>query len=156
MCDRTMVSRPRKSETTQMRTVLLVALFSLWGCAHPETPNDALAAYRASVLTMNIDATVARLEPDAQIHHADQPAIVGRDAIRAFLQTFSAYHVTGYRLDADSTVVTGDTATQHGSYHQDVTGPDGAPLHVDGVFDASWKRDPDGRWRIARMHTNSR
>jgi len=64
-------------------------------------------------------------------------------------------HVTAYRLDADKTTVTGATATQHGTYHQDVTGPDGKPIHVDGVFDASWQRDADGRWRIARMHTNS-
>lgn len=55
--------------------------------------------------TTNIDATVERLDPDAQIHHADNPAIVGRDA-----------------LDADQTTVTGATATQHGTCHQDVTG----------------------------------
>ena len=121
-----------------------------------ETPGDALAAYRQSVLAMNVDATIERLEPDAQIHHADQPPIVGREAIRAFLNTFHAYRVTGYLLAADSTVITGDSATQHGTYHQDVTGPDGAPIHVDGVFDASWHLDADGRWRIARMHTNSR
>jgi ketosteroid isomerase-like protein len=136
-----------------LRLALCVALL---GCAPPaETPTEALAAYRQSILTMNVDATVERLEPDAQIHHADNPPIVGREAIRAFLLTFSKYHVTAYRLDADKTNVTGATATQHGTYHEDVTGPDGKPIHVDGVFDASWQRDADGRWRIARMHTNS-
>jgi uncharacterized protein (TIGR02246 family) len=129
----------------------------LLACARPaETPADALDAYRQSVLTMNVDATVERLEPDAQIHHADNQPIVGRDAIRAFLKTFSNYRVTSYRLEADQTTVTGATATQHGAYHQDVIAPDGKPVHVDGVFDATWQRDADGRWRIARMHTNSR
>jgi len=151
------LGHPRRPARTWLRSIYVVVASACVHAAHPtQTPADALAAYRQSVLAMDIDATAELLEPDAQIHHADQAPIVGRDAIRKFLETFRAYHVTAYVIDAASTVVTRDTATQRGNYHQEVTSPEGEAIHVDGVFEASWHRDGDGRWRIARMHTNSR
>ncbi len=152
-----MLGHPRCPARAWLRFLCLVVMSACVHTAHPaQTPGDALAAYRQSVLAMDIDSTAELLEPDAQIHHADQAPVVGRAAIRKFLETFRAYHVTAYVIDAASTVVTGDTATQRGSYHQEVTGPGGEAIHADGVFEASWHRDGDGRWRIARMHTNSR
>jgi ketosteroid isomerase-like protein len=137
---------------------LVVALVVLAACAaHPERDvNDALAAYRMSIAEMNVDATVALFAPSASISHAEEAPVIGRPAIGAFLRTFSAYHVTTYQLDAESTRVNGELAAQHGHYHQEVQTPDGQHVTVDGVFDASWKLQPDGHWRITRMHTAPR
>ena len=135
---------------------LVVALVALAACAaHPERDvNDALGAFRASIAEMNVDATVALLAPSASISHAEEPPVIGRAAIGAFLRSFAGYHVTSYRLVAESTSVNGEFAAQHGHYHQDVQTPDGKQISVDGVFDASWKLQPDGHWRITRMHTH--
>jgi ketosteroid isomerase-like protein len=131
----------------------LVVLIVLGACSNPERQvNDALAAYRKSIYEMNVDATVALLAPNASISHADQPPVIGTAAIAAFLRTFAGFHVNEYQITGVSTRVNGEAAMQHGRYHQEVTTPDGKPVVVDGVFDASWRKR-DGKWRIENMHT---
>ena len=133
---------------------LVLALVVLAACAHPvREVNDELEAYRRAVFAMNVGAIVDEFAPSASISHADQPPVIGKAAIGAFLSTFAAFHVTQYTLVADSTRIDGDLAFQHGHYHQAVTTPDGKPVEVSGVFDAEWKKQPDGHWRITRMHT---
>jgi uncharacterized protein (TIGR02246 family) len=144
-----------------------LALLVLLGCgaatpppaAPPPAPEasvvSALAAYRESVLAMNVDASVALMEPDVAVSHGDQPGLVGRDKVEAMLRTFAGYKMQAYTLVAESTAVTGETAQQHGHWTQDVTAPDGKPIHVSGVFDATWHHDADGAWRIAKMHTQN-
>ena len=133
----------------------LVACVLLAACAaHPERDvDDALAAFRRSVLDMNVDATVELLAPSASISHDGGAPIIGKPAIGAFLRTFASYHVIAYSIVADSTRVDGDLAAQHGTYHQSVQTPDGQHVDVSGTFDASWQKQPDGHWRITRMHT---
>ena len=145
-----------------------LALIALIGCgAGSPTPTRtptptpetdvvaALGAYRESVLAMNVDASVALMEPDVAVSHGDQPGLVGRDKVGAMLRTFAGYKMQAYTLVAESTTVTGETAQQHGHWTQDVTTPDGKPVHVSGVFDATWHHDADGAWRIAKMHTRN-
>jgi uncharacterized protein (TIGR02246 family) len=133
---------------------LAAAIVVLAACANPERQVEGeLAAYRRAVFAMNVPAIVDEFAPSASISHADQPPVIGKDAIGAFLQTFAAFHVTEYTLVADSTRVDGELAFQHGHYHQAVTTPDGKAVEVSGVFDADWKQQPDGHWRITRMHT---
>jgi ketosteroid isomerase-like protein len=135
----------------------LVVLVALTACANPERDVDsALGAYRRSIVEMNVDATVELFAPSASISHANEPPVIGKAAIGAFLRTFSGYKVTSYDLAAASTRISGNTAAQHGTYHQAVDTPDGQHLQVGGVFDASWRLEPDGHWRITRMHTESR
>ena len=142
-----------------------LALVVLLGCGAAAPPPaapapeagvvSALAAYRESVLAMNVDASVALMEPDVAVSHGDQPGLVGRDKVEAMLRTFAGYKMQAYTLVAESTAVTGATAQQHGHWTQDVTTPDGKPVHVSGVFDATWHHDADGAWRIAKMHTQN-
>ncbi|MEP6865338.1 MAG: nuclear transport factor 2 family protein [Deltaproteobacteria bacterium] len=142
-----------------------LALVALIGCGAAPTPTSppapetsvvsALAAYRQSVLAMNVDASVALMEPDVAVSHGDQPGLVGRDKVEAMLRGFAGYKMQAYTLVAESTTVTGDAAQQHGHWTQDVTAPDGKQLHVSGVFDATWHHDADGTWRIAKMHTQN-
>ena len=115
----------------------------------------ALAAYRQSVLDMNVDASVALMESDITLSHGDQAPLVGRDKVDAMLRGFAGYKVTAYTLAADATSVAGDSAQQHGHWAQDVTAPDGKAMHVSGTFDATWHHDADGAWRIAKMHTQN-
>lgn len=145
-----------------------LALALLLGCGAgtptptPTTPPapeagvvSALAAYRESVLEMNVDKSVALMEPEISLSHGDQPELVGRDKVDAMLRGFAGYKVTAYTLVADQTTVTGDSAQQHGHWAQDVNAPDGKAMHVSGTFDATWHHDADGAWRIAKMHTQN-
>jgi len=107
------------------------------------------------VLEMNVDKSVALMEPDIALSHGDQPELVGRDKVDAMLRGFAGYKVTAYTLVADQTIVTGDSAQQHGHWAQDVNAPDGKAMHMSGTFDATWHHDADGAWRIAKMHTQN-
>jgi ketosteroid isomerase-like protein len=129
-------------------------LLVLAACASPQHQiDDALAQYRAAVLAMDVDASVAMTAPSVVVSHADEPPVIGREAFRALLRSFHDFRVTAYDLVPSSTTVDGKQAIQRGTYHQAVVTPDGTHLDVHGVFEATWKLEPDEHWRIARMHT---
>jgi ketosteroid isomerase-like protein len=58
-----------------------------------------------------------------------------------------------YRIEPDSTHVSGEAASQSGRWAQTVRTPEGQVVQVQGRFTIDWRRDAGGRWRIARLHT---
>ena len=116
----------------------------------------ALQAYQLATLRMDTPVIVALFTPDATIAHESQPPIAGRDSIRRFLESFAQYKVRAYTMIVTSQTVTGDSATQLGTYEQTVRPPGGRELHVRGTFAASWARQPDKHWLLTRMETASR
>jgi uncharacterized protein (TIGR02246 family) len=116
----------------------------------------ALQKYQMATLRMDTPALVALFTTDASIAHEMQAPIVGRDSIAKFLATFATYKVRAYTMIVTAQAVTGDSATQTGTYEQTVRPPDGKEVHVRGTFHATWMRQPDKRWLLFRMHTASR
>jgi uncharacterized protein (TIGR02246 family) len=114
----------------------------------------ALSQYREAVLKQDSGAITALFEERAAISHGGQRPIVGREKIRKFLQSFAAYRVLSYDIEARSTDVEGDVATQDGNYRQTVVVPDGKTITVRGSIHARWKRH-GGKWLIESMHTAS-
>jgi uncharacterized protein (TIGR02246 family) len=123
--------------------------------AKPEAQVDkALERYREAVLHADTDRIAAMFTADAKVWHDQAAPVVGREAIRAFLKTFEGFRVEAYELDASSTRLEGDTATQKGSYHQKALTPQGRTMEVKGRFEARWSRQ-GGDWRLSRMHTEA-
>ena len=141
----------------------------------------ALNAYREGILRSDADGLAALFTANAEVSHGDAPPVLGREAIRLFLKSFSAFRVQEYVLRADTTDVrlatsrtntNTDTstkintnininmsATQNGVYQQTVIAPKGAVLKVQGKFVANWVRVSNGTgdasWQLTRMHTES-
>ncbi len=116
----------------------------------------ALQKYQTATLRSDTPTLVALFTSDASIAHESQPPIVGRDSIAKFLASFAQTKVRAYTMIVTAQAVTGDSATQTGTYEQTVRPPDGKELHVRGTFRATWMRQPDKRWLLFRMRTASR
>jgi len=142
-----------------MPRLLLLLAIALAGCTTRPAPEQAVAAALENYVQLLRRQDAAGLSelflPDATSGHADQKPIVGRPAIRALLESFANYKVLAHEMPVTSVSVQGNRVTQTGTYHQTVRTPDGQTIQVQGVFVAEWERQPDGRWLIRRMHTDS-
>lgn len=79
------------------------------------------------------------------------PAIEGRDAL---LSAAPSVVISSMKIDADSTIGAGDFAATQGRGTW-VSGPKGSDApQVRRRFLMVWRRDADGRWRIARELLN--
>ena len=79
------------------------------------------------------------------------PAIEGRTALRTAAGTF---RISSMEIVADSTLGAGDFAATLGRASW-VSGPKGSDaVRVRRRFLMVWRREPDGRWRIARELLN--
>lgn len=79
------------------------------------------------------------------------PAVEGRDAL---LDLAPAVVISSMEIVADSTIGAGDFAATEGRANW-VSGPKGADApRVRRRFLMAWRRDADGRWRIARELLN--
>jgi ketosteroid isomerase-like protein len=135
-------------------------LLALAACGSTPSPQaaraqviSALAGYDSLIVRMDHDGIAATFTRDGETADGDQAPLHGPDAIRAQLMTFAAFHVLANRLDPDSTLVSGDTAWQTGSYRQRVQVPAGDTIEVSGRFTAVWRRTAPARWQLWRMHT---
>ena len=145
----------------QRRTLLLAALL-IAGCrgdadqlasqARVEV-RAALARYGDLVTRMDSRGIAAMYTVDGEISEPGQPVTVGRDSIRAFLDSFAGFHVEENAMTSDTIVVKGASLVQNGRFSQRVWMPDGTEVRPRGSFIAEWVRESDGQWRIRRMHS---
>ncbi len=155
---------------------LLTALFStmamclfMAGCAHlsalPGNPpthqtsgaveqvDIALARFSRAILRMDSTTIAAQFTENGSMAHQGQQPIVGRAAIKSFLDSFAKFKVLQYDIKATSTSVQYRHATQEGQYSQVVVTPNGNTVHVNGVFAAKWELNSEGVWQISSMRT---
>ena len=115
----------------------------------------ALEGYRAAILRGDAQAAAAVFAPGAELSHASEAPIRGRDAIREFLASFAGYKVLACDLVATGATYGNGDIVQQGTYRQSVTPPQGSTLDVAGTFEAHWTRSPGGAWQVTRLHTAS-
>ncbi len=98
------------------------------------------------------DSVAATYASDGELVLPGLPVLRGPAAIRAFLAPLSAAVVVqSVAVRTDSLTVHGSTAEQAGTYAQ-VAGERGKPAQrYDGHYVASWRLEPDGRWRFTRL-----
>lgn len=113
----------------------------------------ALGAFEGAVRAMASEALVGFYEETATVSHGQEPAIVGRPAIRSLLAAFRDCKVLAYDLVPETLTLGPGIAEQGGRYQQTVLTPDGRRLEVRGTFRATWRVQPDGRLLLSALHT---
>jgi uncharacterized protein (TIGR02246 family) len=112
----------------------------------------AMQRYTALLHTGPVDAQVALFTPDGELLEPGMAPLHGREAIQAFLEPLvKAFDVESATSASDNVEVFGNTAYQWGTYSQRAgeKGKPAADFH--GRYVASWHREADGQWRIARF-----
>lgn len=115
--------------------------------------SSALQHYVGFVRQMANDSISTFFTADGELAAPPRPPTVGPAAIKAFLDTFSAYHVLEDSMKVSSLTVHGDTAVQGGTFWQLVVIPAGDTVVAHGGFSATWLRDSTNTWRIRRLST---
>jgi len=113
---------------------------------------SAMQLYTTLLRTGPVDAQVALFTQDGELLEPGMAPLHGRDAIKAFLAPIVAkYEVQSAASTSDAVEVFGDAAYQWGTYTQQA-GERGKPgAEYTGRYVASWRREADGHWRIARF-----
>lgn len=110
---------------------------------------DSMNHYDRLLEKMNFDSIALAYTPDGKLGDVAK----GRDSIRNFLKTFSAYKVLSNKSISDSIKIFGDTAIQNGTYQQVTILPTKDTVHVKGQFETHWIWHPKDGWKISGMTT---
>jgi ketosteroid isomerase-like protein len=142
---------------TKLFCFLAVSIVSVCSHSQPpikETPQDVIKRYERLVLEMKADSIAQLFTTDAEIGHADQPVVKGRDSIYSFLSSFKNVRVINNRDEIVSSSIKNDSATVNGSYTQTVIVSEKDTVNVAGKFTATMIRDKNN-WLISKMKTRS-
>lgn len=148
-----------------MRPILgaftLVALCA--GCSAPAQQSVANAgvadtaahaahdAYVTAINSNNLDALLGMLTEDVVFLAAHEPVMVGKAAVRPWLEGYLKAYKTHWDKPVQEFVVSGDWAFERYSYKStDTPLAGGAPVEDTGWGLMIYHRDADGRWRVAR------
>ena len=141
-----------------MRRLLLASVCALAACtAKPNSEAEQAAilkadsAWLAAVAARNIDSALSFWTADGQVIGPGQPAVVGREALRAMLALTFAMPHSSVTWSTKEVVVapSGDMAYSLGPNL--FVMPDSAG-HLDSLRGQAvvvWRKGSDGRWRAA-------
>jgi uncharacterized protein (TIGR02246 family) len=143
-------------------TALTIALVGP-GCGSDSTPSDLeginLLQQRVdqAIVAGDTEAYVALITVDAVLMPPNAPAVVGREAIRAWSNaTSKQFRFQDYQSSDDEVVVAGDWAFRRASAEWVLIPlPSGEPIRESGKFIIIYERQTDGSWRLARDIWNS-
>jgi len=113
-------------------------------------------SYANAINSNNLDSLLAALTDDVVYLSPHEPVIVGKNAVRGWLDTY----LKAYRIHWDKTTdefwIAGDWAIERYSYVEaDTAAGGGAILGDHGKGLNVYHHDADGRWRVARDAWNS-
>ncbi len=157
----------------QLLVLVTLILLLAFGCtASVETPRQEadLEAERASLLEADralaeaystsdnpLDTVFASFADDARVLAPATPIAVGWEASRTVFAKLEA--LPGYSLAWSPTTADvgsgADLGYTIGTYHMQLPDGDGNVVEIEGKYLSVWKRQPDGRWKIAVDMFNS-
>ena len=155
----------RRGASGFMRTLsrMLVAASVLLSaaCALPSTASVSsetavarrLAQYVDLLRRQDSSAIADMFEPAGAMSHEGQRPIVGREAIRALLDSFASYKVLAHRMQVTSAVRKATRSGRLARMRSLFVDPEGRTLQVGGMFTAVWQQEDDGQWLIQSMRT---
>jgi ketosteroid isomerase-like protein len=116
------------------------------GSAH-----QAHDAYVTAINSNNLDTLLAVLTDDVVYLSAHEPVMVGKAAVRPWLEAYLKTYKTHWDKPVQEFVVSGEWAFERYSY----TSTDTPIAGGDAVTDTGWglviyHHDADGKWRVAR------
>jgi uncharacterized protein (TIGR02246 family) len=139
---------------------LLATSTSLLAAPAPPPPAEAAAReveaamqqYTVLLRTGPAEATAALFTADGELLEPGLAALHGREAIRAFLApVFAAVDVESATTESEAVEIYGNAAYQWGTYKQRVAEKGKPAKDYHGRYVASWRREADGHWRLAKM-----
>ncbi len=128
--------------------------------ADVEADMEAIDALRSSFATAmsagDVDGMMVNYAEDALEMPPNEPDLRGKDAIRARHQANLDQYEYVLENPAVEIVVNGDWAILRGTYVISLTPKaDGEPIQDTGKYIVTWRRQPDGSWRVAHEIWNS-
>jgi len=155
-----------------MKTTTIAALLAgviLTGCnpatTAPAAPTESEAAaigetahkaYVDAVNSNDIEAFMGVITDDIVFQAPGMPEVVGRAAVRQFIEGYLAAYTTNWDKTQRDFVVSGDWAFQRYGYRStDTSKADGSVTTDTGKGLIVYHRDADGVWRVARDTWNS-
>jgi uncharacterized protein (TIGR02246 family) len=146
-------------------SLVLVALIGLGGCGSQKGQDqpDATAAvnqvwkeYSASLNAGDMDRWVALWTEDGVQMPPDEPAVVGKELIRARNQRVADQFTFDIGITNAEVRTAGDWAYARGTYRASLTPKQGGkPMPIDGKYMTILARQADGSWKIHRDIFNS-
>ncbi len=128
----------------------------------PSTEADVEAVKRVNVDLINAfnagdaSAAVALVIDDAVDLPPNRPAVIGREAIRSFVQSDFDLFTMNFADEIVEVEVAGDLAVIWSNYTVTLTPKDdGEPIENNGKWLKVLKRQPDGSWKFSRNIWNS-
>ncbi len=102
----------------------------------------------------DVDSLVSIFAEDAWQMPPNNPALVGREAIRTYWREALAWGKWDFKLQVQKVDVSGPLAVERGKYILKFTAGPGAPPGMPSFEDRGnylvhWRREPDGQWRLA-------
>lgn len=108
-------------------------------------------AYVTAINSNNLDSLLGMLTEDVVFLSAHEPVMVGKAAVRPWLEGYLKAFRTHWDKPVQEFVVSGDWAFERYSYKStDTPLAGGAPVEDTGWGLVIYHRDADGRWRVAR------
>jgi ketosteroid isomerase-like protein len=121
------------------------------GSADDSGAHQAHEAYVTAINSNNLDSLLGMLTEDVVFLSAHEPVMVGKAAVRLWLEGYLKAFKTHWDKPVQEFVVNGDWAFERYSYKSGDTPLAGGPV----VEDTGWglviyHHDADGKWRVAR------
>ena len=99
----------------------------------------------------DIEAILSYWTDDAVVLPPDLPAVVGKTALREYVQ--GTLLIPGFTISWKASDVAispdGKLAYMLGDNSVTLNGPDGTPVTIPGRGVTIWRKEPDGEWRCA-------
>jgi uncharacterized protein (TIGR02246 family) len=119
--------------------------------AHREV-EAAMQRYTGLLKTGPPEALAASYTADGELLEPGLAALHGREAIQGFLAPiFTAFEVQSATTESEAVEVFGNAAYQWGTYRQRAGERGKTAADYRGRYVASWRREADGQWRLARF-----
>lgn len=138
------------------RTLLLVVVALCAACSTKPAADDPAAhkahdAYVAAINSNILDQQLGMLTDDVVYLGPNEPVMVGKAAVRSWLDTYLRTYKTHWDMPTQEFIVNGDWAFERYLYTSTDTPLAGGAV----VTDTGWgltiyHRTADGKWRVAR------
>jgi ketosteroid isomerase-like protein len=146
---------------TLLRTIAVAAALAACAPASAPTAPDAAAAgaiahqaheaYVTAINSNDVDTLLADLTDDVVYLSPHEPALVGKAAVRRWLEAYFGAYTAHWEKTTLEFIVAGDWGIERYSYRStDTPRAGGAPITDAGKGINIYHRDADGRWRVAR------
>lgn len=113
-------------------------------------------SFAAAVSAGDVDGMTVNYAEDAVQMPPNEPALEGKEAIRARNQANADQYEMVLENPAEEIIVKGDWAILRGTYvFSGTPKADGEPVQDTGKYLVTWRRQPDGSWRAAHEIWNS-